>query len=115
MVAFYRDVLGFTIDWDETSPFAEFHHEGVRFAMYPRTRLKDWLGTAPTYPSGLNGSFSLAFDVPRFLDVDEKFLELVSGGATMVRSPYDASWGQRTAVVADPDGNLIEIASWGTE
>lgn len=26
MVAFYRDVLGFEIDWDGKGPYAEFKH-----------------------------------------------------------------------------------------
>ena len=42
MVAFYRDVLGVEIDWDEQGPYAEFKHEGIRFAMYERGRLAKW-------------------------------------------------------------------------
>ena len=56
MVAFYRDVLGFAIDWDGNGPYAEFRHEGVRFSMYERAQLPGLLGQAPTFPSGLNGT-----------------------------------------------------------
>lgn len=37
MVAFYRDVLGFEIDWDGNGPYAEFKQDGVRFSMYERS------------------------------------------------------------------------------
>ena len=30
MVAFYRDVLGFEIDWDGKGPYAEFKHKERR-------------------------------------------------------------------------------------
>ena len=39
MVAFYRDVLGVEVDWNETDPYAEFKHEGIRISMYARDLL----------------------------------------------------------------------------
>ena len=39
MVAFYRDTLGFEIEWDGSGPYAEFKHEGIRFSMYERAQL----------------------------------------------------------------------------
>jgi catechol 2,3-dioxygenase-like lactoylglutathione lyase family enzyme len=73
MVSFYRDVLGFKIDWDGKGPYAEFQHEGIRFAMYERAQLPGLLGQIPTYPSGLNGTFELAIDLPTPVDVDREF------------------------------------------
>ena len=51
MVAFYKDVLGFEIDWDGNGPYAEFKHEGVRFSMYARSQLQGLLGRDPTFPA----------------------------------------------------------------
>ena len=42
--------------------------------------------------------------------VDAAFAELVGAGAPAVVAPTTRSWGQRTAYVRDPDGNLIELA-----
>jgi len=70
MVAFYRDVLGFEIDWDGTGPYAEFKQDGVRFAMYERAQLPGLLGQTPAYPDGLNGTFELAIDLPTSADAD---------------------------------------------
>jgi catechol 2,3-dioxygenase-like lactoylglutathione lyase family enzyme len=112
MVTFYRDVLGFDIEWDGKGPYAEFKHEGVRFSMYRRSELPSLLGSEPTYPQGLNGTFELAIDLPRFGEVDERFERLVAAGAQPVYRPRDEPWGMRSSMIADPEGNLIEVGSW---
>jgi catechol 2,3-dioxygenase-like lactoylglutathione lyase family enzyme len=112
MVTFYRDVLGFEIEWDGKGPHAEFKHEGVRFSMYARQELPRLLGRAPTFPSGLNGTFELAIDLPRSEDVDEEFARLVAAGGQPIYAPRDEPWGMRSSMIADPEGNLIEIGSW---
>jgi len=112
MAAFYRDVLGFDVEWDGESPYAEFSNEGVRFSMYARRMLPELLGQEPSYPAGLNGTFELAIDLPRFADVDREFARIVAAGGRPVYAPRDEPWGMRSSMVADPDGNLIEIGSW---
>jgi lactoylglutathione lyase len=112
MVAFYRDVLGFEIDWDGEGPYAEFKHEGVRFSMYQRSELSQLLGIEPGYPSGLNGSFELAIDLPCSEDVDVAFALLVARGGRPVYAPRDEPWRMRSSMIADPEGNLIEVGSW---
>ena len=112
MVAFYRDVLGFASEWGGQGPFAEFTGAGVRFSMYERARLPGLLGQAPTYPSGLNGTFELAIDLPTSADVDREFRRVVAAGATPVYAPRDEPWAMRSSMIADPEGNLIEIGSW---
>jgi lactoylglutathione lyase len=112
MVEFYRNVLGAEIAWDGKGPYAEFRHEGIRMSMYERARLPELLGQAPGYPSGLNGTFELAIDLPRFEDVDAEFERIVQAGGRAVYAPRNEPWGMRSSMVADPDGNLIEIGSW---
>lgn len=112
MVAFYQDVLRLEIVWDGQGPYAEFEHEGIRFAMYERKELPQLLGQSPTYPSGLNGTFELAIDLPRSEDVDVEFERVVGAGARPVYAPRDEPWGMRSSMVADLEGNLIEIGSW---
>lgn len=112
MVTFYRDVLGLAIDWDGAGSYAEFRHEGIRFAMYQRARLPQLLGRTPGFPRGLNGTFELAIDLPRFEQVDEEFRRLVSAGAGVIYAPRDEPWGMRSSMIADPEGNLIEVGSW---
>ena len=112
MVGFYRDALGFEIEWDGNGPYAEFKHEGVRFSMYARHELPGLLGRAPTFPSGLNGTFELAIDLPRSKNVDEEYARMVAAGGQPIYAPRDEPWGMRSSMIADPEGNLIEIGSW---
>lgn len=112
MVAFYRDILGFDIDWDGAGPYAEFKHEGIRFSMYERARLADLLGQVPTFPSGLNGTFELAIDLPASEDVDREFDRVVKAGAKTIYAPRNEPWGMYSSMIADPEGNIIEIGSW---
>jgi catechol 2,3-dioxygenase-like lactoylglutathione lyase family enzyme len=112
MVAFYRDVLGVDIDWDGNGPYAEFHHEGIRFSMYQRSELPALLGQAPGYPTGINGTFELAIDFPTSADSDQAYQRSVRMGARPVYGPRDEPWGMHSSMIADPEGNLIEIGSW---
>ena len=112
MVAFYRDVLGFEIDWDGNGPYAEFKNEGVRLSMYERAQLSALLGQTPDYPANLNGTFELALDLPTSAGADREFERVVKAGARPIYAPRDEPWGIHSSMVADPEGNLIEIGSW---
>jgi len=111
MVSFYRDVLGIEIDWDGQGPYAEFKHEGIRFSMFKRDQLAGILGQEPTYPSGINGTFELAINVGKPENVDLVFNRMVMAGAEAIYGPRDEPWNMRSAMISDPEGNLIEIAS----
>ena len=112
MVTFYRDVLGFEIEWDGKGPYAEFKHERIRFSMYERAQLPVLLGQTPTYPTGLNGTFELAIDLPASGDVDREFERVINAGGQPIYGPRSEPWGMYSSMIADPEGNLIEIGSW---
>jgi uncharacterized glyoxalase superfamily protein PhnB len=42
-------------------------------------------------------------------EVDMKYRDLISKGSRSVKEPWDAFWGQRYALVADPDGNILDL------
>jgi lactoylglutathione lyase len=111
MVSFYRDVLGLEVDWDGVDPYAEFRHEGIRFSMFTRALLPGLLGQTPSYPAGLNGSFELAIELPTSAEADREFARIVQAGGRLVYEPRDEPWGMRSSMIADPEGNLIEIGS----
>ncbi|WP_037572119.1 VOC family protein [Spirochaeta cellobiosiphila] len=111
MVAFYRDVIGLGINWSGEGPYAEFVHEGIRFAMYERAQLPKLLGQTPDYPKKLNGSFELSINVGPSHNVDDTYNRFCEKGAQPIYAPRDEPWSMRSAMIADPEGNLIEIAS----
>jgi catechol 2,3-dioxygenase-like lactoylglutathione lyase family enzyme len=45
-------------------------------------------------------------------DVDRAYAEIRSRGINFLTSPADQSWGARTAVLRDPDGNNLYLLSW---
>ena len=112
MVSFYRDIMKMDCNWNG-EPNAELDAGGIRLIMYGRDDFEKMTSQSYGYPEGLNGTMELAFDFPDFQDVDKEFERLIHSGVTPVLPPTDEPWGQRTAFVSDPEGNLIEISSFG--
>ncbi len=111
MVDFYKNCIGLDIDWDGHGPYAEFQHDGIRFSMFERRELPKILGREVSFPNGINGTFELAINVGEPEQVDIAFGKIVEKGAKCVYSPRNEPWKMRSAMVTDPEGNLIEIAS----
>jgi catechol 2,3-dioxygenase-like lactoylglutathione lyase family enzyme len=59
-------------------------------------------------PTG-GGRMSLAFAAPDAAGVDALHAELTAAGYHSELAPFDAFWGQRYAVVLDPDGNGVDL------
>lgn len=53
----------------------------------------------------------LGFRVESREQVDELYAQLTQAGHTGQQPPYDAFWGSRFAIVTDPDGNAVALAS----
>jgi uncharacterized glyoxalase superfamily protein PhnB len=60
-------------------------------------------------PAGV--SVVIGFSLPTRKAVDERYAELTSAGYAGRQPPFDAFWGARWAIVADPDGNDIGLMS----
>lgn len=112
MVAFYKDVLGFEIQWKQGEANVYLIRDNTLFMLYGRDDFEKMTSRKYKYISGLNGHYEIALSVPTFADVDKEFERAVSSGATPVLEPELEPWGQRTCYIADPEGNLIEIGSF---
>jgi uncharacterized glyoxalase superfamily protein PhnB len=53
----------------------------------------------------------IGFALPSRESVDERYVELTSAGYVGRQPPFDAFWGARYAIVADPDGNDVGLMS----
>lgn len=112
MIRFYRDVLGFEIKESEDTVNVYLIKDGTLFMLYERKNFETMTRRKYEYIKGLNGHFEIALYVDTFEEVDQRFAEVVSKGATAVLEPTTEPWGQRTCYIADPEGNLIEIGSF---
>ena len=56
---------------------------------------------------GNHSGFAIEYDSPA--EVNEVAANLASAGFTVIKAPWDAFWGQRYAVVQDPDGYKLDL------
>lgn len=113
MIRFYRDVLGFEIKEPEDTGNVYLEKDGTLFLFYGRWDFEKMTGRSFGYAGGVNGHFEIALSVENFDAVDRSFAEITADGGQAVMSPVTEPWGQRTCYIADPEGNLIEIGSFG--
>jgi uncharacterized glyoxalase superfamily protein PhnB len=60
-----------------------------------------------TEPSGHR--MTLGFKCESAAEVDKLYAQVIQNGYKSHKEPWDAFWGQRYAVVSDPDGNHIDL------
>lgn len=106
MKNFYNEVLGFKIK-NDLGNYVEFENTGVRFAICLRTVMYNYSGEYTK--NSVGQGFELAFPCETPDDVDKTFNRLIELGATPIHEPQNMPWDQRTALFADPDGNIHEI------
>jgi len=65
-------------------------------------------GVEPKPPT--HSSFAMKCDSAA--EVDQSFAKIKAAGFTVIKEPWDAFWGQRYAIVADPDGYRVDLFAW---
>ncbi|MFJ9849796.1 VOC family protein [Streptomyces sp. NPDC101150] len=107
-LAFYRR-LGLDIPADaDAAPHAEAQLPGglrLMWDSYETARAidPDWTPPQAGAPTGL------AFACADPAAVDKVYAELTDAGYAGEKAPWDAFWGQRYAVVRDPDGHGVDL------
>ncbi|WP_329137620.1 VOC family protein [Streptomyces sp. NBC_01476] len=106
-LAFYRR-LGLDLPADaDTRPHVEVALPGgLRLAWDTEATVTSF---DPGWSRTPGARISLAFDCGTPQGVDETWAELTGAGHTGHLKPWDAFWGQRYAVVHDPDGNTVDL------
>jgi len=107
-LAFYRE-LGLDLPADiEDQPHVETTLDGgIRFAWDSAANVKEF---DPSWEPATGGrQIGLAFLCDSPAEVDAKYRRLVELGYEGHKEPWDAVWGQRYALVRDPDGNGIDL------
>jgi uncharacterized glyoxalase superfamily protein PhnB len=107
-VAFYQR-LGCAFPADSAdAPHAESDlGGGVRLMLDTVASLQELGLSGDSGPVGSDRS-SLAARCESPADVDRLYTEIAANGLGR-RPPWDAPWGQRYAMVTDPDGNHVDL------
>ena len=79
---------------------------GLRIAWDSLTLMKQ-LDPEWVEPQGHRLGLAFLCDGPS--GVDSTFHKILDAGFSCKREPWDAFWGQRYALVFDPDGNVIDL------
>ena len=106
-VAFW-EAMGWPRKAKAFEAIAMFQCGGIAFAIYPFDKLAQDCGMQDRGPGF--GGFTLAHNVGSEAEVDALIERAVANGGTLQVKPHEAFWGGYTAYIADPDGNLWEIA-----
>lgn len=107
-LAFYRR-LGLDIPADaDGAPHVEVALPGgLRLLWDTEDTIRSFV---PDWKAGNGASrTSLAFRLPDPAAVDAAYAELTAAGYHGEHPPWDAFWGQRYAVVHDPDGLPVDL------
>lgn len=104
---FYR-LLGFQFpefktDEDHLEPITP--DGSARLMIDSKSMIKNILGADPK--PGNHSSFAIYYDTPA--EVDRVVAGVKKAGFTVVTEPWYAFWGQRYAIVQDPDGYKVDL------
>lgn len=108
-IRFYRDLLGFVETFrtplEGVPSHIEFRLGGFMLGLGTVEAAKEVHGVdaAPGSPAMV---LVIWTD-----DVDKSFEGLVNSGVEVIQMPHDAGNNNRTALIRDPDGNLVQIAA----
>lgn len=105
-IAFY-EMLG--LDFPETAagePYVECKTNGYRISLNALSMVKE---NDPHWEQPKGHRMELAFLCETPAHVDETHARIVAAGHKSVKAPWDAFWGQRYAIVEDPDGSHVSI------
>ena len=103
---FYR-LVGIDVpEGRESEPHVDVEVNGVRFGWDTIDVLRDVYGQ---WEEPVGHRVELAFACDSAEEVDATYARVLDAGFRGHREPWDAFWGQRYAIVVDPDGNLVSL------
>lgn len=105
MVRFYNDVMKMNIEWDGSGFCCVRMESGVFFNLCKREK-----PLTLQFPNGIKDTHQLTFgSFSSVEEVNAEYERLIKAGAKHIHEPISQPYGLHEAVVADPEGNLIEF------
>ena len=111
MLAFYRDVLGFTYERQIPMPVGD----GIMHRMYCGESLIKLVvlpaAPAKSAPGGIGGATGYRYWTITVSNLEEIVQTCEKAGRKIAIAPREVRAGVRIAMVEDPDGNWVEFLS----
>ena len=105
---FYEKKFGWNKLDSSNDNIAFFKLNGILLSLYPREKLAEDAKVSAE-GNGFKG-FSLAYNARTKEEVDKTISDLSRKGVRVVKKAENVFWGGYSGYIADPDGNLWEIA-----
>ena len=103
---FYR-LLGLDLPEDSDEDHVETTMaNGTRLMFDPEEVIRSFL---PEWTRDDGNQVSLAFECASPAELDEVYARVVAAGFEGEKEPWDAFWGQRYALLGDPDGVRVNL------
>ena len=105
-IRFYR-LLGLDVlETPDEGHVDTFLPNGVRFMLDSEEVIRSFL---PGWTRQNGNQISIALECASPAEVDEVYARVTSGGFEGEKEPWDAFWGQRYALLGDPDGVRVNL------
>jgi catechol 2,3-dioxygenase-like lactoylglutathione lyase family enzyme len=102
---FYR-LLGLDFDEPDDGHVEATMANGTRLMFDTEEVIRSFL---PDWRRANGNQVSLAFECSSPAEVDEVYARVVTAGFEGEKEPWDAFWGQRYALLGDPDGVRVNL------
>jgi catechol 2,3-dioxygenase-like lactoylglutathione lyase family enzyme len=105
-IRFYR-LLGLDVpETPDEDHIDTFLPNGVRFMLDTEKVVRSFI---PNWSRATGNQLSIAFECESTAAVDEAYARIVDAGFEGEKEPWDAFWGQRYALIGDPDGVRVNL------
>lgn len=105
-IRFYR-LVGLDVpDTPDEGHVDAFLPSGVRFMLDSEDVIRSFL---PEWQRTDGNQISIAIECSSPAEVDEIYARVVAAGFEGEKEPWDAFWGQRYALLGDPDGVRVNL------
>lgn len=109
LAAFYEHALGLEVVVREEA-YVAFGEQGIRFAIFSRPLMSGNTNGHPSYATRFTGqAFELNFQCDDPAEVEQRYDQIISAGATPAGRPQMREWGQYVGFFADPEGNIHSL------
>ena len=107
-IDFYENKFGWKRSELSNESIIFYDLDGTHLALYDREELAKDVNVDPL-GNGFR-SFTMAYNTRSEKEVDDLIENLRKQGVQVIKEPQKVFWGGYSSYIADPDGNLWEIA-----